>query len=254
MKKLLAYTLTGRTYTSETEFYDWKKIIGIDLDSWKDDVLNGNSAFKIIDSNDTIPNNYNDISSIINWNKFGQEFTNDYLVYKNQIKLLVEDIGWSNLNNDEKDLAIKYYAYSDSTSAVIYLMTVKGYTQQYSQYFLVQQWHKHHGNVMNTCKQRWYYVKMIVPMYLSFDDAEDLLNTVEPLVFAYNDMGRLGVNYGDKKDGVMDYIESTNAFAGQGLRENNYVLLQGNWDSFIQGMKNVFVEGIYTKYDDIIIN
>jgi hypothetical protein len=67
-------------------------------------------------------------------------------------------------------------------------------------------------------------------------------------------MGRLGINYGDKRDGIMDYIESTNAFAGQGLRENSYTLLQGTWDIFITAMRNVFVEGIYSKYTDIDIN
>ncbi len=242
MKKyLLAYQISGQT-------------IGIDIESWDTNSLGNNESFKLIISGQTIPTGYIDISSITNWNSFACSIANDYLVCKNAIKEIVLEKSWTGLTSEEKDLAIKYYAYPDSMSAVIFLMTQRGMSQAQAQGYLLQQWHRHHGNVMNSCKTRWYYVKFTVPMYLNFDDAEDLLNTVEPLVFAYNDMGRLGINYGDKKDGIMDYIESTNAFLGQGLRENGYILLQGTIEQFIQAMKNVFVEGIYTKYTDILID
>lgn len=240
-KQLLAYQINGLS-------------VGVDLIQWDSADLNGNQPFKIIISGATIPNGYTDIITIANWSKFGTIVANDYLVVKHEIKELVSVKGWTNLTNSEKDLAIQYYCYPDTTSAVIYLMTTKGMSQAQAQGYVLLQWHRHHGGLINACKQRWYYVKFIVPQYLSFTDAEDLLNTVEPLVFAYNDMGRLGVNYGDKKDGIMDYIESTNAFLNQGLKENNYTLLQGTWTDLISAMKNVFVEGIYSKYSDIEIN
>jgi hypothetical protein len=236
MKKyLLAYQISGQT-------------VGIDLNSWSDSDLNGNKAFKIIISGTTIPAGYIDISTMLTWHQYGSQIANDYLVWKTAIKDIVTEKGWANLTNTEKDLAIQYYAYANPVDPVIYLMG-KGYTQQQAQYTVLLNWHKHHGNLINACRQRWYYVKFIAPMYLSLTDAEDLLNTIENLVFAYTDTGRLGLNYGDKKNGILDYIESTNAFVGQGLRENNYALLTGTWDIFIQAMKNVFVEGIYTKYE-----
>jgi hypothetical protein len=237
MKKyLLAYQISGQT-------------LGVDLNSWSDSDLNGNKTFIIVYSGQTFPQNYVNISSISNWSIYGELVSNDYLVYKNAIKDIVDEIGWSGLTNIEKDLSIQYYAYPNATNAVIHLMTTKGYTQPQAQYFMLEQWHKHHGNLINACKQRWYYAKLVVPMYLNFNDSEDLLNTVEPLIFAYNDMGRLGINYGDKKDGIMDFIESTNTFLDQGLKENNYTLLAGTWTDFIIAMKNVFVEGIYNKYN-----
>lgn len=235
-KILLGYKLNGQT-------------IGVDIFSWEGD-LNGNPAFKIIISGSTIPTEYADISSINNWHLYGKLIANDYLCYKNAIKNIVIDMGWSNLSNDEKDLAIQYYSYTNPTDVVIHLMTTKGMTQQQAQLYLIQAWHRHHGYVVNSCVERWYYVKLVVPMFLSFTDAEDLLNTVEPLVFTLTSMGRHGVNYGDKKEGIMDYIESTNAFQGQGLKESGYTLLQGTWDDFITQLKNVLVEGIYTKYDN----
>lgn len=246
MKKyLLAYQITK--YIDEQTI---KQTVGIELENWDDISLNNKKPFMLIYSGQTIPVNYVDISSILNWHLYGTLICNDYLVYKNAIKDIVEEKGWNNLSNNEKDLAIQYFSYINPTDAVIYLMTIKGYNQQQAQYYLLEQWHKHHGNLIKACSQRWYYAKLVVPMFLSFTDSEDLLNTVEPLVFAYNDMGRLGINYGDKKDGIMDYIESTNMFYQQGLKENDYTLLIGTWDNFIQAMKNVFIEGIYNKYNN----
>lgn len=250
---LLAYTITGRTYTDIDVYHDWSKVLGIDTDSWTSEELNGNQPFKMIYSGDTMPSRYTDISSIVNWDRFGNLVCNDYFAYKCAIKMIVVEKGWNTLTNTEKDLAIKYYAYPDTTTAIIHLMTTKGMSQQQAQGYILLEWHKHHGNIITSCKQRWFYVKFIVPQYLNFADAEDVLNTIEPLVFAYHDMGRLGINYEDKKDGIMDYIESTNAFAGQGLRENSYVLLQGTWDDFILAMKSVFVWGIYNKYENFIL-
>lgn len=251
MKQLLAYQITGTTIISGETVYIIQTV-GIDILTWNDTDLNGNEPFRIISSGQTIPSGYVDITTIENWATHSCGLVNDYLVCKNQVKELVLQKGWNNLTNTEKDIAIQYYAYPDATSAVIYLITVKGMSQQQAQGFILQQWHRHHGNVILSCRQRWYYAKFIVPQYLNFADAETLFNTIESLAFAYNDMGRLGIEYGDKTNGIMDYIESTNAYVGNGLRESGFTI-SGTWDNFIQAMKNVFVEGIYIKYDDIMI-
>lgn len=59
MKKLLVYEINGQKPY-------------IDITTWNVSDLNGNRPFKVIESGDTIPNGYTDISSIINWGKFGQ--------------------------------------------------------------------------------------------------------------------------------------------------------------------------------------
>lgn len=240
-KYLLAYKINNQ-------------ILGIDIETWNNSDLNGNSAFIVINRTESIPDNYENISSIENWSRFGMSLVNDYLVGKAEIKNIVVETGWSGLTNLEKDLAIQYYSFVTPIDAVTYLMTVKGYTQDFAQLFLLQQWHRHHANSTNTAKKRWYYVKLTVSKYLSFYDSEDLLNSVEPLIFPLMDIARLGINYGDKKEGIMDYIESTGIFTGQGLRENNYTLLVGDYDIFIGELKNVIVDGIYNKYSDIKID
>lgn len=234
-KKILAYQISGQT-------------LGVDLFSWNVNDLNGNDPYKIISSGDTIPSGYTDITSIENWDKIGEIIANDYLVIKLGIKDIVDTKGWTGLTNIEKDIVIKYYAYTGSTDMVIHLMTTKGWSQQYAQGYVLQSWHIHHGNVLEACKQRWFYVKLIVAEYLNFSDAEDLFDTCSNLVYEFTELGRLGIDYGDNNEGIMDYLMSTHAFTGQGMEENNYVLLMGTWDDFKNNLYNVLVEGIYSKY------
>jgi len=56
--KLLAYTIGGQK-------------IGIDIQTWNDVILSGNTAFLAIADTGSTPSNYTDISSIINWDNFG---------------------------------------------------------------------------------------------------------------------------------------------------------------------------------------
>ena len=239
-KKLLAYQLSGET-------------IGIDINSWNTKDLNGNNPFLIITSADTIPNNYVDITSIENWDKFGNDVANDYLVVKFEIRDIANNIGWSGLTNNEKDLAIKYYINPDMSVAIEHLMNTKGMTSGESRQFLTKKWHIHHGNLLSACKVRWYYVKIVAVKYLSFSDAEDLFDTAQQLIYEYTEMGRLGIDYGDKNNGIMDYLLSTNGYEGQGMEENNYTLLTGTWDEFKDELKSVLVCGFYEKYSDIEI-
>jgi hypothetical protein len=235
-KKLLAYQINGN------------EIIGIDTNTWYDSDLNGNEPFIIINSGDTIPSGYTDITSIENLDKFGLNIANDYLVIKFEIRDIANTIGWSGLTDSEKDLAIKYYINPDMSSAINYLMTTKGMTLDEAKGFLTQKWHIHHGNLLNACRERWFYVKIVAVKYLSFGDAEDLFDTAQQLIYEYTEMGRLGINYGDTNNGIMDYLLSTNGYDGQGLEEENYTLQNGTWDDFKNELKNVLIRGIYSKY------
>jgi hypothetical protein len=234
-KKLLAYQISGQT-------------VGVDLPVWNTPDLNGNQAFLIITSADTTPSGYTDITSIQYWDEFGMNIANDYLVVKFEIRDILNLKGWTGLTNTEKDIAIKYYATQDAMAMIIHLMMTKGYSQAQAQAYVLKAWHIHHGNVVETCKQRWFYVKIIVAAFLSFSDAEDLFDTCSNLVYEYTELGRLGKDYGDNNDGIMDYLMSTNGFAGQGLEENNYDLVQGTWAIFKDELSKVLVCGIYNKY------
>mgnify|MGYP006290882575 CR=1 FL=1 len=234
-KKLLAYQINDQT-------------IGIDIQSWTASEINENDPFLIINSGETIPSGYTDITSIENWDKFGSGIANDYLVTKFEIRDIANSIGWSGLTNNEKDLAIEYYINPDMSHAIDYLMTEKGMTSGESSQYLTQKWHIHHGNVLEACKERWYYVKIVAVKYLSFADAEDLFDKAQNLIYEYIEMGRLGKDYGDKNNGIMDYLMSTNGYVDQGLEEEGYILQTGTWNGFKDELKNVLVNGIYSKY------
>lgn len=205
----------------------------------------------IIDSSTaSTPSGFYDGTSIENWDNYGLTRVNDYAVVKFEIKDIVTDTGWSNLTNAEKDLAIKYYSYPDPTSAVVHLMTTKGWTQQQAEGFVLQSWHKHHLRNIKAYTQRWNYAKFTVLKHLSRDDGEDLFNTVKPLIDLYISVGVLGYDFSDNQDGIYDYVHSIHGYVGQGLQESGYTLLHGDWDGFKSELDDVLVWGVYDKYDD----
>lgn len=77
------------------------------LDSYFDFKLSGNPAicFDSIDKG-----GYADITSIENWKKY-EHLASDYQVVRDGIKKIVYEKGWDNLSNNEKEIAINYYAY-----------------------------------------------------------------------------------------------------------------------------------------------
>jgi hypothetical protein len=234
-KLLLAYQISGQT-------------VGIDIQSWNADDLNGNPAFKIIVSGTTITNGYVDISSIINWDTYGEGVANDYMCIRFTIRSLCRAKGWSNMTNEEKDIAIKHYVSDNPTDAVIYLMTTKGMSQQQAQGFVLMSWHKYHAKLLEAANQRMYYLKFAVPQYLSLSDCEKLFDNAQSLIYEFTQLGRFGIEIGDKKSGLLDYIMSTNAYVGAGLEESGLTLLQGTWDNFRSVLYSILVDGIYNKY------
>ena len=237
-KHLIGYQISGQT-------------VGIDIDVWQTADLNGNLPFQIILSGQTMPSGYTNIDTIANWDRFAQAIANDYSVVKFAIKEMAEETGWTGLTNTEKDLCIKYYAYPDTTTAVIYLMTTKGWSQAQASGFVLQSWHKHHLKNIVAYTQRWNYAKLTVLSFISREDGEDLFNTVKSLIDLYIEVGILGWTYNDFQDGIVDYIYSTHGFTGQGLEENGYVLQQGTWADFKQALDMVLVCGIYSIYTDL---
>lgn len=237
MSRIFGYNLSGNT-------------IGVDIHSWNKLELNGNDPYQIvIRSGDTAPSGYTDISSIEEWNTHGFDLSNDYGVARFAIKDLVNEIGWTGLTLTEKDIAVEHHCAPTSTDAVIHMMIYHGYSQGAAQIYVTERWHKYYLQFIEACKQRWNYVMFIIPQYLSFGDAEDLFDTIDMLINYYRNAARLGRNYGNSNDGIIDYVESTNGFTGQGLAETNYVLIQGNWDELILKIKETLFQGIYHKYN-----
>jgi uncharacterized protein YgfB (UPF0149 family) len=60
-------------------------------------------------------------------------------------------------------------------------------------------------------------------------------------------IGRYGTNYHDDNAGLIDWIESTDIFTGNGLAEKNYTQKTGTVNDFISDLKKVLVYGDYIK-------
>jgi len=77
--KLLAYQISGQT-------------IGIDITTWSETMLSGNTAFLAIADTGSTPTDYVDISSTANWDNFGGSTTLTDAEIKSEIAKLIPDV------------------------------------------------------------------------------------------------------------------------------------------------------------------
>jgi hypothetical protein len=73
--------------------------------NWSISQLNGNQPFLV---SDTTIQDYDDVSSIINWDKYGNKIK-DFIFVRNEIKLIYDLTSYDNLSYDEKIIISKYF-------------------------------------------------------------------------------------------------------------------------------------------------
>lgn len=171
----------------------------------------------------------------------------DYQQQKYCMRTLHYRKGWTGLTNEEKGVVIDWHAHPDvgngtqDTEKVIYLMTVKGMSQADAGQYLMDVWHANWVKFLSNCPDRWNLVVKVVAEYLELDDASDLSDTVDGLKGQYLVDGRLGLEYGDSQNGIMDYIMATNMYEDDGLEHNLYTLKKGTWKNFKDELENNLV-------------
>jgi len=219
------------------------------LDSWREDELNDNQPFVI--ATGMTDSSYTDVTSdaIEITHKYGETFCEDFQHKQKVMRLFHYEKGWDNLTTAEKDIVVDYYANpqlnptgnTQSMQVITHLMS-KGMTMDEATDKIIDAWHNYWSKVVEEAPRRWENAVKITVRYLSFVDASDLNNTIENLVSYYLDSGRLGLGYGDSKDGIMNYIKSTEGFVGTGLEYNMYELKKGTWQELIDELENAFVD------------
>jgi len=226
--------------------------VGVDLETWKSTDLNGNEPFIVATGS---VSGYSDINSIENWNKFGGLVTKDHIELTRALQLMCLETGFENLTNAEKDIIIEHNAYAKSarhlnadSEKITYLMTQE-MTLTEAKAFLIEKWWEHWTEHVKICKERWYCIVKVVVKYLNFEDANDVLNTTLDLIEYYIDSGRIGIEYGDERSGLLDYIDSVNDYASIGLEYNSYVLEQGTWTEFKTELRDVMLDNKF--WDEI---
>lgn len=235
-----------------------KGVVGRDLSQWESADLSGGTPF-VLSSASTLTD-YVDISGIEMWHQWGYQVLRDYQQRQKAIKLSFYEKGWSACTNAEKDLVMEYFANPDlgtgstqSTQMVMYLMG-KGYSLQEAKNKIIDYWYSSWDRFIDDCTRRFRESAKVTAKYLSFKDATELDITIQPIKTLYLTSGILGLGFGDKQDGIMNYVLSTYAYEGQGLEENNFTLLQGTWADFKNELYKELVDDKFWPEIKTILN
>jgi len=204
----------------------------------------GDNFFVIGQTLDT--EKYKDITSVTNLDIIGRKLE-DYCLIRLILKNMMDDTSdpfWS-LSTAEKDIICKYCAATDETIVGYYVS--KGMTVQEATIL--------HINVRSvdvrtaaTC----YHTRLMQPefmatimMYLGITQGETFMDAVRNFAIDVKDMARIGTNYNNIYDGIMDYIESTGSYVDGGLK--NYVISPGlTLEGLVKTIKDIFYYG-YTS-------
>jgi hypothetical protein len=184
------------------------------------------------------------LNSIIDWDTYYSETTEEYGIARNEIHSIVETTTWDNLSHDEKMVAIKYRAYSDSTAIVMYLMGI-GYSQVQAEGLLIQQGALEQVKLIEVCKERGtsYILYMIIGKYLSIGDQADLNTLVENLLFKYTEKGLRGTHDGrDGNLGIYDFLEGTVGTSYEIINIMTQGYTMQNGDSTAINLKNEILD------------
>jgi len=201
----------------------------------KDDVLNifGDGFSNEGDCDNVVLNH--DIYSLstptrveLNWERVGM----DYFAAREQCVLLCQDYdpyvsNFPFASDEDNYVAIEFMAVldankdRDSTAMVTWLMG-KGYSQEDAQGYVIDAAEKSHNKSVDCMESRWKKGKRVAMVFLDVDDQTNFAKSTSGLVDNMLRYAIHGRNYRDKDDGIMDFIESTNEWIGQGLAEKNY--------------------------------
>jgi hypothetical protein len=247
---------TGLTYNLYR--YDGFNITGSTIsDGWETDdayVWEREDIF----SAETRFSGYTIVNDIVELNSGPIDMLYDYQQKKYCMRAFHYRKGWTGLTNDEKMIVIDWHGYPDQGNGaqdydkVLYLMTVKGMSQGAAVQYITNAWHSNWVKFLQNCPDRWGLLVKTVAEYLSLSDATDLSDTVETLKGQYLMDGRLGLDYGDSQNGIMDYIMATNLYEGDGLEHNLYTLNKGTWETFKNDLEDVMVCEFFL--DEIKVN
>jgi hypothetical protein len=198
---------------------------------------------------------YDDITSIENWDKYGELACTDYFQIRDNIIDIMTDLRWSGLTSNEKYIAIKYYARekdvdinTSDTDKVMFLMG-EGYSYDDAVAYVKKSYVIHREKLIESCMSRANSHKLIevVSTYLDLNDASDLINVTYKLFELYKTQAIFGISGGDGQEGIFDFVLSYpgTSFEFSGLEQQNYTLKTGTWDDFKTDIMSIIKYGIY---------
>jgi hypothetical protein len=197
---------------------------GVDLDSWDVSDLNGQPAFK---EEDTVSANRADITSIESYYKFGTSAGLDDQQIHFRISSIVATLGGFNSiqTQQEKEIVASLCA-ADDLDIIVY------YATNYTMGDLVAAKEKHAKRIgvyvkklVDVARLRVDHPKTKEVVMLFLKDREQIdmfMAAIRDFLADYTFKFHLGTSYGDFIDGIMNYIERTGSWAGQGQGIDSY--------------------------------
>jgi hypothetical protein len=174
--------------------------------NWSISELNGNKAFLV---SDVDIQNYEDVSSIFNWDTYGNKIK-DFNYVKDRIKELTDQIGFGNLTTGEKIISAKYFVV-DKTDRDSVLTEDEQY--EYWKILIIES--------QKSRFLRWEEAKKYISYKLSPINSSDLAKSTSELCNDY-------INYNiitKSKDGIsglFDYLKGEGDYVSNGYPSKIY--------------------------------
>jgi hypothetical protein len=176
------------------------------INNWSISQLDGNLPFIV---NDVLMEDYEDISSIKNWDLYGTKIK-DFIYNRDRIKELTNTIGFNNLSLDEKIISAKYFLVDKpDRDSVLSEDDQKKYWQNlvvFSQ---------------NSRQIRWENAKSYISYELTPQNSSDLAKSTSELCNDY-------INYNiitktkDGISGLFDYLKGNGDYITNGYPSKPY--------------------------------
>lgn len=192
---------------------------------------------------------YTDLTSIETIANINQRIY-DYHFKRDKLKELTLELGFANLSASDKAIVARYCA-TDAATLVGYFMSQYGLTaaEATSKYKVFRSTDISEAAKALSSRASNPVVMYISVKYMSEADASAFTDAIRNFITDLKEVAHLGTNYGQARDGIMDYIEATGSYTDAGLKsysfENGYTYEQCR-DEF----KNYLVYGIKpTEFD-----
>lgn len=190
---------------------------------------------------DTLPQDYQDITSILNFVKIGEYEFKDYKWIRSRLQEM--SANWDNLSVSDRIILAKFKA-CHSDDAIGRQRSIEALGEDFNY------WRDDYDRRSEKCREaRFTRAKTILINNISVVDRYTILGLLDAnssLEKNYIKHGVEGLAYGDPVNGLYDFIEATNAFALTGIKSQTLTMI-GNLtkDQMVNAMMDVLKNGNY---------
>lgn len=168
--------------------------------------------------------------------------SNDYHKTREELRLMITE-PFDNLSDEEKEICALYCLYDDATIIGYYISTGLDLSSAEIKHLVTRANDINRASISCSNRANSAIIKYISIKYMEEDDAATFIDAIRNFIVDYKMIAHLGLNYGHSRDGVMDYIESTNAYIGAGLSTYNF-RAGTTYEQCRDELKNFLVYGI----------